>query len=179
MVDRNHIGIIGFSVTCTDVAYALTHSKQHFAAASLTDGQDGGYFGYIAVSNAARFSGPFSEGVNGGSPFGEGLKLWKERSPGFNADKIKTPLRIVAPNPLALLSGWELFAALSRLNKPVEMIYMQDGSHILEKPWHRMVSQQGNVDWFCFWLKGEEDPDPDKAKQYARWRELRDGDQLH
>jgi hypothetical protein len=29
------------------------------------------------------------------------------------------------------------------------------------------------VDWFCFWLKGEEDPDPDKAEQYKRWRELR------
>jgi len=36
-----------------------------------------------------------------------------------------------------------------------------------------MTSQQGNVDWFCFWLKGEEDPDPAKAEQYARWRELR------
>jgi hypothetical protein len=36
-----------------------------------------------------------------------------------------------------------------------------------------MISQQGNVDWFCFWLKGEEDPDPTKAEQYARWRELR------
>jgi len=30
------------------------------------------------------------------------------------------------------------------------------------------ASQQGNVDWFRFWLKGEEDPDPAKAEQYAR-----------
>jgi len=29
------------------------------------------------------------------------------------------------------------------------------------------------VDWFRFWLKEEEDPDPGKAEQYARWRELR------
>jgi hypothetical protein len=27
-----------------------------------------------------------------------------------------------------------------------------------------MASQQGNVDWFRFWLVGEEDPDPTKAK---------------
>ncbi len=47
---------------------------------------------------------------------------------------------------------------------------MKDGLHILEK---RMVSQQGDVDWFARWLKGEEDPDLDKAEQYARWRELR------
>ena len=36
-----------------------------------------------------------------------------------------------------------------------------------------MVSQQGAVDWFRFWLKGEEDLDPAKAEQYTRWRELR------
>jgi hypothetical protein len=28
------------------------------------------------------------------------------------------------------------------------------------------------VDWFRFWLKNEEDPDPAKAEQYKRWREL-------
>ena len=31
----------------------------------------------------------------------------------------------------------------------------------------------GSVDWLRFWLKGEEDPDPAKVEQYARWRELR------
>jgi hypothetical protein len=36
-----------------------------------------------------------------------------------------------------------------------------------------MTSQQGNVDWFCFWIKGEENPDPTKVEQYKRWRELR------
>jgi len=30
------------------------------------------------------------------------------------------------------------------------------------------------VDWFRFWLKGEEDPDPAKAGQYTRWRKMRD-----
>ncbi len=29
------------------------------------------------------------------------------------------------------------------------------------------------VDWFRFWLQGYEDPDPAKAEQYKRWRELR------
>jgi len=30
-----------------------------------------------------------------------------------------------------------------------------------------------NLDWFSFWLQGSEDPDPEKAEQYARWRVLR------
>jgi hypothetical protein len=37
----------------------------------------------------------------------------------------------------------------------------------------RQYAMQRNVDWYRFWLKGEEDPDPSKAEQYKRWRELR------
>jgi hypothetical protein len=59
------------------------------------------------------------------------------------------------------------------------MVMMQDGKHVLQKPWQRMISQQGNVDWFTFWLKGQEDPDPAKADQYARWRHMRDQQKLH
>ena len=69
--------------------------------------------------------------------------------------------------PESLLSDWHWYSGLARLDKPVEMVYIPEGTHILEKPWDRMVSQQGNVDWFCFWLKGEEDPDPAKAEQYS------------
>jgi hypothetical protein len=36
-----------------------------------------------------------------------------------------------------------------------------------------MASQGGSVDWFRFWLKGEEDPDPAKKEQYERWRGLK------
>jgi hypothetical protein len=43
----------------------------------------------------------------------------------------------------------------------------------LSNPAERLASQGGNVDWFRFWLKGEEDPDAAKAAQYKRWRELR------
>jgi hypothetical protein len=46
--------------------------------------------------------------------------------------------------------------------------------HLLVKPWERVVSQQGNVDWFDFWLNEHEDPDSAKTDQYLRWRKLRD-----
>jgi hypothetical protein len=32
--------------------------------------------------------------------------------------------------------------------------------------------QQGALDWFCFWLRGEVDPDRAKSGQYVGWREL-------
>jgi hypothetical protein len=33
--------------------------------------------------------------------------------------------------------------------------------------------QSNHKDWFRFWLQGYEDPDPAKAEQYKRWRELK------
>lgn len=173
LIDRNRVGIVGFSRTCLFVKYALTHSKYHFSAAAVGDGIDGGYFQYVVFANAIPDFVYAFEGVNGGPPFGEGLLSWIRLSPGFSLDTVNTPLRIVANGKFALFEEWEWFSGLFRLHKPVEMIFMEDGTHILEKPWDRLVSQQGNVDWFCFWLKGEEDSDPSKVGQYVRWRELR------
>jgi dipeptidyl aminopeptidase/acylaminoacyl peptidase len=172
LIDPNRVGIIGFSRTCMYVKYALIRSKYHFAAASVTDGIDAGFFQYMISSNANPRIAWEYEGLNGGKPFGEGLRRWMERSPGFNVDKVRVPLRITALNPASALFEWEWYVALSRLEKPVEMVMMQDADHILQKPWERMISQQGNVDWFVFWLKGEEDPDPAKTEEYTRWREL-------
>ena len=173
IIDSSRVGIIGFSRTCLFVKYLLTHSKYHFAAASETDGVDAGYYQYVLSINSDPGYSQFAEGINGGPPFGDGLKSWMERDPGFNIQKVQTPLLITAENPFVALYDWEWFAMLRHLGKPVEMILMEDGEHILEKPWERMVSQQGNVDWFAFWLNGQEDPDPSKAEQYQRWREMR------
>jgi hypothetical protein len=173
LIDQNRIGIIGFSRTDWYVTYTLTHSKQHFAAAALADGVDFSYFQYMAFSNVATGAAGEFEQVYGGPPFGKTLSQWLKQSPAFLMDKIETPLRIQALGPWSVLADWHWYSGLSRQGKPVEMIYIPEGTHILEKPWDRMISQQGNVDWFCFWLKGEEDPDPAKAEQYERWRKLR------
>jgi len=106
-------------------------------------------------------------------PFGEGLKRWLNEAPGFNLDKIHTPVRLVAIGSTSVLDMWEEFSGLSLQNKPVDFIEIPDGVHLLQKPWDRRIAMQGIVDWFRFWLKDEEDPDPAKSEQYARWRELR------
>jgi dipeptidyl aminopeptidase/acylaminoacyl peptidase len=169
LIDRNRVGIIGFSRTCLSVKYMLSHGASRFAAASVTDGLDGGYFQYISYPQAMQTM----ESLIGAPPFGSGLHSWLKRSPGFSIDSVQTPLRIVALNPGSLLGEWEWFSALKRLGKPVEMVATRDGTHELQRPWDRMVSQGGNVDWFDFWLSGREDPDPAKTEQYARWRQLR------
>ena len=173
LIDPAHVGIIGFSRTCLFVKYALTHSHHRFAAASVTDGVDAGYFQYMTYANMYPDSAQFAESINGASPFGQGLEVWMKRAPGFSMDKVRTPLLIVAPNRFALLGDWEWFVGLSRLGMPVETVYMDTGIHLLQKPWDRKISLERNVDWFTFWLQDEVDSSPSKSAQYARWRELR------
>jgi hypothetical protein len=167
LIDRNRVGIIGFSRTVFHVAYALTHSKYRFAAASLADGVDGSYLNYLLwpSSDSVR--------VNGGPPFGSSLGLWLKNSPGFNLDKVNAPVRLEYYDHAYFLAGWHLFSGLSLLGKPVDFLWLPDGYHMLIKPWERLTSQQGTVDWFTFWLSGHEDTDPTKAERYLRWRELR------
>ena len=128
--------------------------------------------------------------------FGRGARKWSQvtdikQIPHILSDVVleedaNTPPRMFAIDPstgrkslvmdlnpqfanLAFAKVEEVITGLSRLNKPVELLYIPGGVHVLEKPWDRIASQQGDVDWFCFWLNGEEDPDPAKAEQYARW----------
>jgi dipeptidyl aminopeptidase/acylaminoacyl peptidase len=175
IVDPGKIGIVGFSRTCFYVMQTLTTSSRHFKAASITDGVMYNYLQYITRSNPRNQFANEADSVIGAPPFGAGLQAWLRRSPGFNLDKVMTPLQVVAEGPYSLLLFmWEPYAALRYLHKPVDLILLNTDEHVLTNPAVRMASQGGTVDWFRFWLKDEEDPDPAKAEQYLRWRELRE-----
>ena len=168
--DPERIGIIGFSRTCFYVMGILTSGSLHLRAASITDGVMFDYFQYIL--NPDRISNE-ADRVIGKPPFADGIQQWLTRSPGFNLDKINTPLLVIGEGPVSLLFMWEPYAGLRYLHKPVDLIMLNTDEHVLTNPAVRMASQDGSVDWFRFWLKDEEDADPVKAAQYQRWRELR------
>jgi dipeptidyl aminopeptidase/acylaminoacyl peptidase len=170
IIDPSRVGILGFSRSVYRVSYTLTHSKYHFRAAILEDGIDGSYFQAV-VSPA--YEGPDAAALNGASPWGNGLDRWIEHSPLFNIDRISCPMRIEAYGMSSLLAMWPWYALSTELKMPADLILLPDAPHEIVKPWERLVSQQGNVDWFAFWLAGEEDPSPAKAGQYERWRRFR------
>ncbi len=156
--------------------YTLTHSGFPFAAAIAADNMNGGYVQSVlrratVMSSAAQ--------MNGDAPFGEGLHQWLQSSPGFNVDKIHTPLRIEIDTGglVGALDQWELFSLLRTLEKPVELFIVPDGSfgaHPLQMPAQKIASQGATVDWMDFWLNAREDPNPAKTDQYVRWRKLRE-----
>lgn len=173
LIDPNRVGIIGFSRTVCFVGYLLTHTKHHFAAASLIDGIDCGYFSTVAFREAAWDVNQINGGV---APFGDGLKVWLKESPGFLLENVDTPIQLVALRRFSVLQQWEWFVGLSAQKKAVDFVLIPDedgNNHLLYKPWERLIVQQGLVDWFCFWLKNERNSDPLKREQYRRWEELR------
>jgi dipeptidyl aminopeptidase/acylaminoacyl peptidase len=174
IADPDNLGMIGFSRTCYYVLEELTTGILHFKGAAITDGVDYGYFQYLMSLDYDDTYARETNVIIGAPPFGEGLTLWLERSPGFKMDRIETPLQVVAlDNHNGLMEMWQTYANLRYLRKPVDLIVVPDSEHVMTNPRERMISQGGTVDWFRFWLKGEEDPDPNKGAQYARWRELR------
>jgi dipeptidyl aminopeptidase/acylaminoacyl peptidase len=174
LVDPDRVGIVGFSRSCYYVMEALTTSTLRFKAASITDGFNKGYLQYLTWLDgvSSNIAAHDMDASIGAAPFGSGLQQWFSRSPEFNMDKVQTPLQVVALSRQDILTMWEPYAALRYLNKPVDLLVVGSEQHILTNPAARMASQGGTVDWFRFWLKNEEDPDPAKQEQYRRWREL-------
>ena len=171
LIDRKKIALDGFSQNGYWVEYTISHSAFPFAAAVAADNYDPSYI-QAALANWRELDII----TNGGAqPFGTGLQEWLKRAPGFNADHIHTPLRLIGQSGGAelLMAKWEIYSRLRYLHKPVEFYMMADANthpaHVPQNPRQIMGVQEGVIDWFSFWLLGREDSNPAKREQYQRW----------
>jgi dipeptidyl aminopeptidase/acylaminoacyl peptidase len=166
MADPDRIGVAGLSYGAMFVDWAIGHSSRFRAAAATSAGT--GPLWYYAYSEEVRER---ARRDFGGSPEGGGRATFRENSAPLRADRVSTPLLIDVTEheyPTSLQMAIEL----REHGKPVEMVIFPDGGHF--KRWVRQIASTWalNLDWFRFWLQGEEDPDGSKAEQYRRWRAL-------
>jgi hypothetical protein len=68
--------------------------------------------------------------------------------------------------------------ASNRLGLPTEMVVYPQSGHGLTDPVLQKEAAERNLDWFRFWLKGEEDTSLAKAEQYTRWASLGKNEQF-
>lgn len=144
LIDRNRIGISGFSRAAYHTNYLVMHSTIPFAAATAVDG---GQFEY-----------------------NDGMRPYYDNE----LRKICTPLMFEAHRLPTLTSVSHIAGRLESFGKAAEILYFAEAPHDLIRPRHRLRSLGTHIDWWRFWLKGEEASDPSKRNQYAHWRQLRE-----
>lgn len=173
LADRDRIGLMGFSRSGWYVEYALTHSNFPYAAALVVDNMDGDYGQAEQVGWR-----PDMMALSGGPAFGTNLAHWLENAAAFSAERVRAPLQIqeASGGLQGINAGWEMFSRLRYLHAPVELYVIPDvdhGGHNAQNPRQVLASQQRSVDWWKFWLNGQQDGDASKVDQYKSWNEMR------
>src|SRR3984957_6594718 len=86
-----------------------------------------------------------------------------------HADRIHTAI-LENTSDTEFLIYLPLYRSLVDLGKPVELYIYPQELHVRNQPRHRLEVYERNLDWFRFWLKGEESSDPNKDEQYQGWK---------
>ena len=170
VVDPTKVGITGLSDGATTVQYALLNSHRFAAAVTSTCCEE--------PTSIMAYGGPawhdYVRRVHGYPPLiDDDRTFWKPLALGVSARELNVPLLMQLADR-EYLGALETFTALREAGKAVEMYVYPDEYHNKWQPAHRLTLYRRNVDWFDFWLKGHEDPDPAKRAQYVRWEILRD-----
>lgn len=179
LVARDRVGIMGWSATGERVLNLLTHTDAPIRAATLLDGDANTLFSMTITYAVKDGIQNRKESTNEGGPFGASLARWIDNDPSLHTDCVRAAVRIETYGPV-VHNNWDIYALLRRQYKPVEMIVIPQGSHALSRPSERMISMQGNVDWYRFWLKDERRSEPSVPgetvaalrDQYARWSQM-------
>lgn len=100
-------------------------------------------------------------------------RQWEKVSPPYFADRFKVPFLMQIPEG-EYRASLELHERMLGLGNPTELWVYPDETHMKYRPRVKLAVYERNLDWFRFWLLGEEDPSTAKAGQYARWRSMRD-----
>ena len=172
IIDRDRVGLQGHSATSWIVLYAVAHpvARYHYAALLSTGRDDLGYFAYLAT----EYGRLWAVEANGAPPIGKDFATFERNALPFHLEQVNTPILSQEPDGLRYVPlMWEIHENLKMLHKAEELMIFPEGTHNLVKPRERLASEQAAVDWFCFWLKGEEDPAAVKQMQYERWRAMR------
>lgn len=181
LIDRERVGLLGWSRIGMLMQYTLTFSDYPIAAAAISDSFTLSTFCYTAGYGSAYGSGMDTTESEYGTfttvgafPWAEGVQRWIDRSYMYHLDRVRTAVRFEHYGSRTLPCNWESYAILRRRHVPAEMYHLPLASHTLASPNSLRASREANVDWFDFWLNGEEDPDASKRSQYQRWRTLRE-----
>ncbi len=166
VIDPTRVGLVGLSYGSDVAMYAYWKSQSFRAISSSTSGAEATGMFLAGVRQAKVLRDLIGQ-------LGPDDSRWTQVSPGRNARADLPPL-LWQTGDAEAMSNVETWTRLREAGAQVEWLHYPNEGHVRTQPAHIWWVFEHNVDWFRFWLKDEEDPDPYKADQYARWREMRD-----
>lgn len=169
IVDSSRVGITGLSHGAELVNYGISQTSLFRVAIASGASWDPILF-YLNDDQTRVETLP--QFLNLESPGGASAPRWQKISAALNVNHMHAPLLINASDA-EYIYAMQLAVSLRDRKKPFEMFIYPDERHEKNQPKHRYAIYERNVDWLNFWLRDEEDPNPAKAEQYKRWRELR------
>ncbi len=163
-IDKDNIGIEGQSWGGYQVAYLVTQTDMYKAAiaGAPVSNMTSAYGGIRWKSGKSRMFQYEKTQSRIGASLWKDFELYKENSPLFFADKIKTPVLIFHNDndgAVPWYQGIEFFVALRRLNKPAWLVNYNGEPHNLKdkspacKDWSMRMMQ-----YFNHYLKGKAAP---------------------
>ena len=169
-VDRKRVGVGGFSFGASVAMWTAYHSDLIAAASLATPAMTASYYWQRALKGDA-----FKENLKRvwglGAP-GETPEQWRRISPSHNLTRLRFPLLMQLPEQEYLVAP-EYFVPLMESGVPIEVHVFPVAPHYKMQPRRRLAIYQRNLDWFRFWLLGEE-AGGERAAQFERWRRLKE-----
>jgi dipeptidyl aminopeptidase/acylaminoacyl peptidase len=173
-IDEHRIGIGGVSHG-TFVPLYLMQKHDRIAAISISS-PSWGAMQYYWPTRKARdtiksMTGPDEDWTPNPEDIA-GRDFWRQIDIADHIDSIEAPIlmHLAAEETYAMV---RFIRNLADANKPYDTYIYPAETHLKWQPAHLRSIAERNLDWFMFWLQGQEDHTPEKATQYRRWRELR------
>jgi dipeptidyl aminopeptidase/acylaminoacyl peptidase len=170
LIDPHRVGMMGHSLSGFWVQLAITQTDL-FEAVEMHNGGTSSEPGTYWESGSKLFR-ELQEHIMGGPPYGETLQNYLGYSMTLNASRIHVPV-LMEYDAMAALSAMEYYEALQHYGIPVDFFVYPNDGHVTQRPEHRFMSMQRNLDWFEFWLLGKENSAELNTQQFERWRQFR------
>jgi dipeptidyl aminopeptidase/acylaminoacyl peptidase len=175
LVDERRVGVSGWSFSAQGVHYAIMRSRMFSVAAAghmtLLD-PFAYYFGTFELGSRAA---DLRNGYGLPHPAEDPGHIYERVSSALNAARIDAAVLVQTADG-EFRPGAQYYLEMARRRKAMEVIVYPGEEHTIWQPAHRWTLVNRFVDWLRFWLQGYEDPSPENAAQYLRWRNLRDAD---
>ena len=173
VADPTRLAISGHSHGAVLAPLAMTRSKRSFRAASFAEGAGNMIVLYDLMSaNLNRYTHDLRLGH--GKSLYDDPERYLNLSAAMHFRDLDTAMLFEAGAKSHALTMLGLPKSAQYHGLPTEFIVYPRTGHSISLPRLKLESASLNLDWFLFWLLDYENPSPDKAEQYLRWRKLRD-----